>query len=32
MQCLTKERWTHLWGQIRVKGHLDPSWQAWFEG
>jgi hypothetical protein len=17
---------------IRVKGHLDPSWQAWFEG
>ncbi len=22
----------HTWYQIRVKGHLDPSWSAWFDG
>ena len=22
----------HPWYQIRVKGHLDPSWSAWFDG
>jgi hypothetical protein len=21
-----------MWVQICVKGHLDPYWQAWFEG
>jgi hypothetical protein len=22
----------HPWYQIRVKGHLDPAWSAWFDG
>jgi hypothetical protein len=21
-----------LWYQIRIKGHLDTSWSAWFDG
>ena len=20
------------WYQIRIKGHLDPTWSAWFDG
>lgn len=23
---------THSWYEIRVNGHLDPSWSAWFDG
>jgi hypothetical protein len=23
---------TPTWYQIQIRGHLDPSWSAWFDG